>query len=38
MTEILLEWYEQIGEQVKNAVHLHADETGWRVNGQGCWL
>jgi transposase len=38
LSEILLEWYEQIGEQAKKSAYLHADETGWRVNGQGCWL
>ena len=38
LSEILLEWYEQIGQQAKNSAYLHADETGWRVNGQGCWL
>ncbi len=35
---ILLAWYEQIGEEAKKSAYLHADETGWRVNGQGCWL
>jgi transposase len=35
---ILLPWYEQIGEEAKKSAYLHADETGWRVNGQGCWL
>jgi transposase len=35
---ILLVWYEQIAEEAKNSAYLHADETGWRVNGQGCWL
>ncbi len=38
LAEILLEWYEQIGEQARNSAHLHADETGWRVNGQTRWL
>jgi transposase len=38
LSEILLEWYEQIGEQARGSAVLHADETGWRVNGQGCWL
>ncbi len=38
LSEILLEWYEQVGEQAKKSAYLHADETGWRVNGQGCWL
>ena len=36
--EILLVWYEQIAEEAKNSTYLHADETGWRINGQGCWL
>ena len=31
-------WYEQIGEEAKASAHLHADETGWRVNGQTHWL
>ena len=38
LSEILLAWYEQIAEEAKNSAYLHADETGWRVNGQGCWL
>jgi len=38
LSEILLAWYEQIGEQAKGSTHLHADETGWRVNGQRSWL
>jgi transposase len=38
LSEILLAWYEQIAEAAKNSAYLHADETGWRVNGQGCWL
>ena len=38
LAEILLAWYEQIAEEARNSTHLHADETGWRVNGQGCWL
>ena len=38
LAEILLAWYEQIAEEAKNSAYLHADETGWRVNGQGCWL
>jgi transposase len=36
--EVLEGWYEQIGEQAKSSAHLHADETGWRVNGQTRWL
>ena len=38
LAEILLVWYEQIAEESRNSAYLHADETGWRVNGQGCWL
>ena len=38
LSEILLEWYEQIAREAKNSAYLHADETGWRINGQGCWL
>jgi len=38
LAQILLVWYEQIGQETKNSAYLHADETGWRVNGQGCWL
>jgi len=36
--EILLAWYEQIGEQAKHSATLHADETGWRVSGRTHWL
>ena len=35
---LLTTWYEQIGEQAKASSHLHADETGWRVNGVTYWL
>jgi transposase len=38
LAEILLAWYEQIAEEAKNSAYLHADETGWRVNGKRCWL
>ncbi len=38
MAAILVVWYEQIAEEAKNSAYLHADETGWRINGQGCWL
>jgi len=38
LAEILNAWYEQIGNQAKASAHLHADETGWRVNGQTHWL
>jgi len=36
--EILFKWYEQIGEEAKKSAYLHADESGWRVNGQTHWL
>jgi len=35
---ILLAWYEQLAEEARKSAHLHADETGWRVQGQTCWL
>jgi len=38
LAEVLEAWYAQIGEQAKQSAHLHADETGWRVNGQTYWL
>jgi len=31
-------WYEQIADQAKAGAVLHADETGWRVDGLGYWL
>ena len=34
----LLPWYEQIGLDARSGAVLHADETGWRVDGQGYWL
>ena len=38
LQEILFPWYEQIQADALDAAVLHADETGWRVNGQGHWL
>jgi hypothetical protein len=35
---ILMVWYEQLAEEARKSAHLHADETGWRVQGQTCWL
>jgi transposase len=38
LQEILFPWYEQIQAEALLAAVLHADETGWRVNGKGHWL
>jgi len=38
LAEILTPWYEQIAEQARKSAYLHADETGWRVQGRTCWL
>jgi transposase len=38
LAEALFPWYEQIGQQARSAAVLHADETGWRVDGQTHWL
>jgi hypothetical protein len=35
---ILLAWYLDIRTQALDSAVLHADETGWRVNGQTHWL
>jgi len=35
---ILESWYEQIAEEARQSAVLHADETGWRMNGQTWWL
>ena len=36
--EVLEGWYVHTAEQARSSAHLHADETGWRVNGQTRWL
>jgi transposase len=36
--EVFLPWYEQIGREARSSATLHADETGWRVNGDTHWL
>jgi len=36
--DLLEGWYEQIHAQARQAAVLHADETGWRVNGKTHWL
>ncbi|MBU0639902.1 MAG: IS66 family transposase [Planctomycetes bacterium] len=38
LADVLTPWYQQIAEQAKASAHLHADETGWRVQGRTCWL
>lgn len=38
LAEVLRAWYQQIGDEAKASAHLHADETGWRVNGHTYWL
>jgi transposase len=38
LADILTPWYEQIAEEARKSAYLHADETGWRVHGQTCWL
>jgi transposase len=38
LAEILTPWYQQLAEEARNSAYLHGDETGWRVQGQTCWL
>jgi transposase len=38
MAGVLAPWYEQVHEQLLATACLHADETGWRVDGQTHWL
>ncbi len=38
IAEYLEPYYEQIRKKVQSARALHADETGWRVNGVTYWL
>ena len=38
LAEILTPWYEHLAEEARRSAYLHADETGWRVQGQTCWL
>jgi hypothetical protein len=36
--DIFLPWYQQIAADARAGAVLHADETGWRVNGITFWL
>jgi len=38
LADILTPWHEQIAAEAKKSAYLHADETGWRVQGRTCWL
>jgi hypothetical protein len=38
LQRVLFGWYEEIQQQALKSAVLHADETGWRVNGKTHWL
>lgn len=38
LANIMQPWYEQIVQESRQSAVLHADETGWRVNGITHWL
>ena len=38
LAEVLEPWYTQIGREARTSAVLHADETGWRMNGRTWWL
>jgi len=38
MADALRPWYERAADQLRSTACLHADETGWRVDGQTHWL
>jgi len=35
--EILNVWYEALADEARTSTYLHADETGWQVNGITNW-
>jgi transposase len=38
LAEVFAAWYAEIEAEIKESGVLHADETGWRVNGRTHWL
>jgi transposase len=38
LQEVLYGWYEELQQEALTSSVLHADETGWRVNGKTHWL
>jgi hypothetical protein len=38
VSKIMTPVYEEILEDIRNSIVLHADETGWRVQGKNWWL
>jgi hypothetical protein len=38
LADLLFAWYEQIHAESLGSAKLHADETGWRVQGKTYWL
>jgi len=38
LQEILFVWYEELQQEALKSGVLHADETGWRINGKTHWL
>lgn len=38
LAAILYDWYEQIHQEALDSAVLHADESGWRVDGKTHWL